>query len=267
MIKGLKYKIKKEEIIMGRTSRNNMRNSSFFHIMVQGINKEYIFETKKNKEKYLKSIYNNTKDIQIIAYCIMDNHVHILIQSEKIQDIQDWMKRSNTSYAIYYNRVNDRVGYVFRERYKAQPIKNEKHLYLAIEYIHNNPVKAGICNRKEKYPFSSYTKIYQANLAQIQNRMEEILNLCSLQKENGNKEQTEKFLLLEDEKENKEEICQKIIQNFLSDKKLSIEELKNEKQILKEMVKILKCKNKISYRLMERKLKISRETLRRLNRE
>lgn len=265
MIKGLIYKIKKEEIIMARTSRNNMRNSSFFHIMVQGINKEYIFEMRNNKEKYLKLIYSNTKEIQIIAYCIMDNHVHILIQSENIQDIQNWMKKANTSYAIYYNRVNERVGYVFRERYKAQPIKNEKHLYLAIEYIHNNPVKAGICNRKEEYQFSSYTKIYQANLAGIQKRMEEIINLCSLQKENRKKGQAEKFLLVEHEKENKEEICQEIIDNFLSDKKLSREELKNEKQTLKEIVKILKCKNKISYRLMERNLKISRETLRRLN--
>ena len=109
---------------MARTSRNNMGNSSFFHVMVQGINKEYIFNTEKNKKKYLEEIYKNNKDVEIIAYCIMNNHTHILVQTEKMQNIEDWMRKSNTSYALYYNKIKERVGYVFRDRYKLQPIKN-----------------------------------------------------------------------------------------------------------------------------------------------
>ena len=74
---------------MGRTSRNNMKNSSFFHIMIQGINKEYIFETQKNKEKYLKLMNRNKQNMEIIAYCIMDNHGHILVQAKEIQNMQN----------------------------------------------------------------------------------------------------------------------------------------------------------------------------------
>lgn len=246
---------------MGRTSRNNMKNSSFFHIMVQGINKEYIFETQKNKEEYLKLVYRNKEEVEIIAYCIMDNHSHILVQTKEIQNVQSWMKKTNTSYAIYYNKQNNRVGYVFRERYKAQPIRNERHLFLALEYIHNNPVKAGIC-KKDEYEFSSYAKIYEKDQAKIQKRVGELLEQSTEIAQTQEKE--EKFNFLEDEKENKEQICQTVICDFLRNKKLDLEMLKKDENTLIEMIKILKYDNNLSYRLIARYLKMSRERLRRL---
>lgn len=246
---------------MGRTSRNNMKNSSFFHIMVQGINKEYIFETQKNKEEYLKLVYRNKEAVEIIAYCIMDNHSHILVQTKEIQNVQNWMKKINTSYAIYYNKQNNRVGYVFRERYKAQPIRNEKHLFLALEYIHNNPVKAGIC-KKDEYEFSSYVKIYEKDQAKIQKRIGELLEQSIEIAQTQEKE--EEFNFLEDEKENKEQICQTVICDFLRNKKLDLEMLKKDENTLIEMIKILKYDNNLSYRLIARYLKMSRERLRRL---
>lgn len=199
----------------------------------------------------------------MIAYCIMDNHAHILIQADRIKDIETWMKKSNVSYAIYYNKINNRVGYVFRNRYKAQPIKNEKHLYLCIDYIHNNPVKAKICKSKEKYIFSSYTQIYQGNQIKLQKMVEKMLERCITQTEDKAND-IEEFKLEEDEKENKEEICKEVVKSFLEDKKIEIQDLKKEKQYLKEIVNILKYKNKISYRIMEKCLEISREKLRML---
>lgn len=230
--------------------------------MTQGINKEYIFETQKDKEKYLKLIYCNDEGIEVIAYCIMDNHTHILVQVENIQNLQNWMKKTNTSYAIYFNKRNDRVGYVFRERYKVQPIKNERHLYLGIEYIHNNPIKAGICKKKEEYEFSSYRTIYNGNQREIQKRLEKIEKQSVWQDENQDKE--EKFELLEDEKENKEEMCQVVIDDFLQNKRLTLEKLKKEEKELIEIIKILKYDNNISYRLMAKYLEINREKLRRV---
>ena len=228
--------------------------------MVQGINQEYIFDTQKNREKYLKLIYSNNINVQIIAYCIMDNHAHMLVETDEIQDIEAWMKKSNTSYAIYYNRSNDRVGYVFRDRYKAQPIKNQKHLYSCIEYIHNNPVKAGMCKNKREYQFSSYSAIYQADQTELQKKVQKILSQCMLQRE----EIQENFELIEDERENKEEKCERIINYFLKDNKIDKEQLKKEGKYLKKIVKILKYENNISYRVMEKNLKISREKLRKL---
>ena len=65
----------------------------------------------------------------------------------------------NTKYGLYYNKKYNRVGYVFRDRYKAEGIYSEKQLYHCIKYIFNNPVKAGICNKAEEYEFSNYKKM------------------------------------------------------------------------------------------------------------
>ena len=248
---------------MSRTSRNSMKNSSFFHIMVQGINKEYIFNNAKDKEKYLKLIYENNENIRIMAYCIMDNHAHILIFADDIAKMELWMKKVNISYARYYNKKNDRVGYVFRNRYKSQIIKTKKHLYLAIKYIHINPVKALICKKEEDYEFSSYAKIYNSDLSEIYNKIEEFLNQTAITMD-VNDEKSEKFELIEDEEKNKEEICKDIINNFLSQNEISKEKLKKAKKLLIELLEELHNKNNISYKLMEKYLEISREKLRKL---
>ena len=244
---------------MSRTTRNNMKDSSFFHIITQGINKEKIFDTDENKERYLKLIYRNNEGIDIIAYCIMSNHAHILVKIDSIDNMQQWMKKVNTGYAMYYNKRNDRVGYVFRDRYKSQVIRNEKHLYTCIDYIHENPVKAHICGKKEEYDFSSYISKYKGNQNEVKMQIAQMFNNIE---ENSKKE---KFEFIESEEESKEENCQNIINDFLNEKGIYVEQLIKREKILIELIKILKCQNNISYRIMEKILGISREKLRLLS--
>ena len=73
---------------MPRISRTVL-NGKFFHVIVQGINKEYIFQDDKNKEKYKQLLIRGTKEneIKIVAYCIMDNHAHILIYLRNIENL------------------------------------------------------------------------------------------------------------------------------------------------------------------------------------
>lgn len=255
---------------MSRISRNNMGNSSFFHIMVQGINKECIFNTNQNKEKYLKLIYKNNDGVEIIAYCMMDNHAHILVKTDEIENIQRWMKSVNTGYAMYYNTANNRVGYVFRDRYKSQIIKNEKHLYTCVDYIHENPVKACICKKKEEYEFSSYINIYNGNQNEVKRQIAQMFSRGDISINSDEKYQENEFEFLEfseedrENRENKEEICKNIIDEFLQTKGIYVEQLNKKEELLIELITILKFQNNISYRLMEKFLGISREKLRRL---
>lgn len=151
---------------MPRLARNALEGKQFIHVMVQGINKERIFLTEREKLEYVK-LLNTYKDeyaIKIIAYCVMNNHVHILINTDNIENLTKYMHNVNTSYGIYYNKNNKRVGYVYRDRFKTQVINNEKHLYNCIIYIHNNPVKANICRDANEYRFSSYKNfLYKEN--------------------------------------------------------------------------------------------------------
>lgn len=249
---------------MSRTTRNNMKDSSFFHIMTQGINKEKIFNTNENKRKYIKLIYKNNEGIDIIAYCIMDNHAHILVKIDNIEDMQKWMKKTNIGYAIYYNQTNNRVGYVFRDRYKSQVIKNDKHLYTCVDYIHENPVKANICNKKENYEFSSYISKYKANQNAVKRAVAQIFNKSIEQLDKNEKYQDSEFKFIEDEKEDKEEICKRVIEDFLKVNELRIKELNGDEKALSKIANILKYENNIPYRLIEKHLGVGREKIRRL---
>ena len=141
---------------MTRISREAF-SSNFFHNMVQGINKEYIFQKKREKTKYINLINEIKSDsVQIISYTIMDNHAHILLYSKNIQEMSKFMKCINERYAMYYNFTNDRVGVVFRNRFKTQEILSEKQLYNCIKYIYDNPVKANIVNKIRDYKYSNY---------------------------------------------------------------------------------------------------------------
>lgn len=142
---------------MPRKSRKTF-NSNYFHVIVQGIEKKYIFEEEKMKAKYVKKLIEKEKvaNLKVMAYCIMDNHAHILIYVENIENLSKYMQCVNISFARYYNKTKNRVGYVFRNRFKSIPIINEKHLYNCLAYIHLNPVYAKMCAKPELYRFSSY---------------------------------------------------------------------------------------------------------------
>lgn len=144
---------------MPRKARKNLIGR-FYHIMVQGLNKEYIFEEKCNKERYKKILKEKIdgKNIEIIAYCIMGNHAHMLVYTENIKEMSNLMQKVNTQYAIYYNKLKNRVGFVFRNRYNSEEIKDEKHIKSCIVYIHKNPIKAKIVKDESEYNFSSYNE-------------------------------------------------------------------------------------------------------------
>lgn len=117
-----------------------------FHVITQGINKSYIFDSPTDIKYYIKGMYEikDKYNIEIISYCIMNNHAHILLRTDLIKNLSEYMHRLNTRYGCYYNKKYRRVGYVFRDRYKAEGIYTEAHLYNCMKYIYENPVKAGI---------------------------------------------------------------------------------------------------------------------------
>lgn len=131
--------------------------SSIYHVMVRGNERKNIFEDDDDKLKLIDLLKEKSKKgkFSIYAYCLMDNHVHLIIY-EKKDKISKIMQRINTSYAYYYNRKYKRVGHVFQDRFKSEVIEDERYLLSAIKYVHNNPIKANITQSIEEYKWSSY---------------------------------------------------------------------------------------------------------------
>ena len=149
---------------MPRIPRNSTK-AKFFHTMVQGIEKSFIFDNPASMKNYLSLIYKNANrfDVDILAYCIMDNHAHILLHVKSIHNMVKFFRCVNTSYAKYFNSKSHRVGYVFRNRYKSEGIYTVKQLFNTINYIHNNPIKAKICSQPEDYQYSSYNEFFESS--------------------------------------------------------------------------------------------------------
>lgn len=157
---------------MPRRARRDV-NSNFSHVMVQGIEKKYIFHTDFYKNKFYKIMLDKVIDGQmyIVAYCIMGNHAHILLNTQNVNVLSKYMKSVDTAFAKFYNESENRVGYLFRDRFRSEPINTEQQLYNCIAYIHNNPVKANLVSKPDEYIYSSYNdyilkkNIFDENLA------------------------------------------------------------------------------------------------------
>lgn len=115
------------------------------HVIGRGIAQTRIFGNKGDKREFLKRLKNLISECKMkcYAWCIMDNHTHLLLQSGKIS-LPEFMRRLFTSYALYYNKAHKRCGHVFQNRYKSIVCEKDGYLMLLVRYIHLNPVKAGV---------------------------------------------------------------------------------------------------------------------------
>lgn len=228
---------------MPRKPRKNLEQVNFYHVMVQGINKEYIFNEEKLINKYLMLLMENSErfNIQIITYCIMNNHVHLLIQSNSVVDMSKMMQKINMSYARYYNFIKTRVGYVFRDRYLSQPILTEQQLMRCIDYIHNNPVKAGMVEKAEQYKFSNCKEFYTEKNIE---KLKKIIQIDFMQIKQ--KESYVEGEFIEQDIDVKERISSYII-IFCKQEGIKIIKIFENREILKKLIKYLKNNCKIKY--------------------
>lgn len=130
--------------------------TGIYHVFVRGINKEQIFNQKREKN-YFKRMIRENKDeyhVEIYSYCIMSNHSHLIIKSE-IEELSMFMSKILAKYAKYYNYKHNRNGHVFQNRFGSECIENEKYFLNCLRYIHMNPVKAGMVSWLTDYQYSS----------------------------------------------------------------------------------------------------------------
>ena len=127
------------------------------HIIQRGNNRENVFLDLKDYEKYLSFLakYSEEKDAAILAYCLMPNHVHLLIIPSAEKTLAKMMQGVTLCYTQHMNRKNGRTGRLWECRYHSTVVDEDSYLWTVSKYIENNPVRAGIVKRPEDYPYSS----------------------------------------------------------------------------------------------------------------
>ncbi len=121
---------------MARKSRIHYKGA-FYHVIVRGNNKHYVFQADEMKKIHLKKIkkYIEKYDCKLYAYVIMDNHAHLLIEVSDIP-LSKPMQLIQQTFTQHYNKINKRTGHVFEQRYKAVLCDKDEYLLTLIKYIH-----------------------------------------------------------------------------------------------------------------------------------
>ena len=129
---------------------------NIYHVMLRGINRQQIFMDEEDNRQFLKVLVKcrEISGFSLFAYCLMGNHVHLLLQTGK-EPLEQVMKRIGTRYAVWYNNKYERTGHLFQDRYRSEAVKDEVYYFTVLRYILNNPVKAGICHKATDYSLSS----------------------------------------------------------------------------------------------------------------
>ena len=133
--------------------------TDIYHVVNRGSGSQIIFENDVDKAYFLKltsSAFDDASGV-LLAWCLMDNHFHLVIKAD-VSVLSHVLQLVQSAYAGYFNRVYGRSGALFGNRFKSEPITSEEYLLAAVRYVHNNPVKAGICRKAGEYVWSSYNE-------------------------------------------------------------------------------------------------------------
>jgi putative transposase len=164
----------------------------YFHVFNRANGFEKVFLSPGNyiffMEKYRKYV---VPYVHTYCYCLMPNHFHFLIQIKSIDEISDWINKSEpaqtrarelekfhsdpekyiskrlsnlfSSYTQAFNKLNHRMGSLFMKNFKRKPIRDESYLKNLVHYIHYNPIEARLCEHPEEWMHSSYGRIIRSD--------------------------------------------------------------------------------------------------------
>ncbi len=127
------------------------------HVIQRGNNKNKVFFDEKDRWVYLYLLKKYTEKwaCPVLAYCLMPNHVHLLVKPIQEISLSKTMQGVTLCYTQYINKKYNKTGRLWETRYYSCIVDKENYLWIAVRYIEQNPKRAGIVNTEEKYPFSS----------------------------------------------------------------------------------------------------------------
>jgi len=126
------------------------------HVTQRGNRRAEVFETDDDRHAYLRFLkqYSDKHGLAVWAYCLMTNHVHLVVVPEREDSLAKALRDAHTVYAMRFNSRTRLSGHVWQGRFYSCPM-DESHLWAAVRYVERNPVRAGLMEKAEDYPWSS----------------------------------------------------------------------------------------------------------------
>jgi len=129
----------------------------YYHLICRGNNQD-IFLIKRDFQKYIAGLekYSQKFQVEIVAFSLMPNHVHLLVRQKSETPLSKFMQVLSTSYATYFNFKHKRKGHLFENRFKHIEVGTDEYLIHLSRYIHLNASSARLVKMPEEYLWSSY---------------------------------------------------------------------------------------------------------------
>jgi putative transposase len=142
---------------MGYSKYKESAEGCVYHIFNRGNQKQKIFYDDSDYRLYLSRLekYSNDLSFQVLSYCLMPNHVHLLLKQKGEKNPAKLISALHTSYAMIFNKKYGKVGHLFQGRYKQKIVAEDEYLFQAMSYIYLNPVVDGLVKTANEYKWSN----------------------------------------------------------------------------------------------------------------
>ena len=196
-----------------------------YHVIARGNQRQKTFTSDNDYQAYIERLarYRKKYDYKLHAYCLMPNHVHLLLESSE-HPLAKLMQGLQQSYSQYFNLKHRKTGHVFEGRYKAILCQKDEYLLQLIRYIHLNPVRAGMVGSPERYRYSG-------EHAYLQGKATEMIDPAPVLSMLGGKQAYRRFVRDGLSEGHKEEYYAVLDQRFLGAKGFGERLLKNEPRL------------------------------------
>ena len=133
-------------------------DGGYYHILTRGNDRRKLFRYKSDYRYFIDILkkYLTKSSLSILNYCIMPNHIHLLIHAKIAQELPKFMQGVLQVYADCFRKKYNSTGFVFQNRYKSLLIEKDSYLLECGRYIERNPLRAEIVQNLSDYEFSSY---------------------------------------------------------------------------------------------------------------
>ena len=140
------------------TAKRQVYDNAIYHIVQRGNNRRQIFFADKDYGEFLILLKDYTEKYpsELYNYCLMGNHIHLLLKVFDSANLSKLMQGLFQSYRFYYKKAYKYTGYLYQGRYKSKIIEKNEYLLECARYIETNPLRAGVVERLRDYKWSSY---------------------------------------------------------------------------------------------------------------
>ncbi|MBI4706687.1 MAG: transposase [Candidatus Omnitrophica bacterium] len=129
-----------------------------YHVITRGNQKQLVFKELSDYEMYLSIVskYKRKYNFKLYSFCLMPNHIHLLLEVNNPYFLKKVMHGLNLSYTIYFNSKYDKVGHLWQDRFKSKIIQKDEYLAECMKYIETNPMRASLAKNITTWRWSSY---------------------------------------------------------------------------------------------------------------